>query len=74
MQVTAWLYPKSGKSRDELLRAIHPEELQLVSARYGVQVGSPALERILEATDGADGLGVSAGAVLSQAELQSLAF
>lgn len=42
--------------------------------RYGVRVGSPALERILEATDGADGLGVGAGAVLSKAELQSHPF
>lgn len=74
MHVTAWLYPKSDSSRDQLLRAIHPEEFQFVSARYGVRVGSPALERILEATDGADGLGVSAGAVLSKAELQSLPF
>lgn len=74
MQITAWLYPKSDGSRDQLLRAIHPDEFQFISARYGVRVGSPALERILEAADGADGLGVSAGAVLSKPELQSLPF
>ena len=74
MQVTAWLYPKSESSRDQLLRAIHPEEFQFISARYGVRVGSPALERIFEATEAAEGLNVSAGAVLSRLELQSLPF
>jgi hypothetical protein len=74
MQLTAWLYPRSDKSRDQLLRAIHPEKFQLISARYGVRVGSAALERIFEATDAADGVNVSAGAVLSKLELQSLPF
>ena len=74
MQVTAWLFPSSDKSRDELLRAIDPVEFQFISARYGVRVGSPALERIFEATDAADGLKVSAGAVLSKLELRSLPF
>ena len=74
MQLTAWLYPRSDSSRDRLLRASRPEELQFVSARYGVRVGSPALQRVLEDADGADGLGVSAGAVLSKPEFQSLPF
>ena len=73
MHITAWLYPKSDSSRDQLLQAIRPEEFQFTSARYGVRVGSSALERILmEAADAADG--VSASAVLSKLELQSLPF
>ena len=74
MQVTAWLHPKSANSREELLRAIHPEEFRFVNARCGVPVGSAALERALVATDGAEGLGVSAGVVLSNPELQALPF
>jgi hypothetical protein len=74
MQITAWLLPKSDSSRDCLLQAIRPEEFRFTSARYGLRVGSRALERALEAADAADGLGVSAGAVLSKLELQALPF
>jgi hypothetical protein len=41
MHITAWLFPKSDISRDQLLRAIEPEEFQFISARYGVRVGMP---------------------------------
>ena len=74
MHLTAWLFPKSDPSQKQLLRAIHPEEFEFLSARYGVRVGSPALERIFEAADIADGLQVSAGAVLTKQELESLPF
>jgi hypothetical protein len=74
MQITAWLYPKSDRSRHQLVQAMQSAEVELISARYGLRVGSPVLERALEAADGADGLGVSAGAILSKPELESLPF